>query len=175
MSMGLHNIPEKTCPVCGKKCPSREGGQWCRHCGATLYSYRIKANGKEYTIWVTDEPRIKDVAAYIADRIRELPGQAKFHWISRQHMLANYGAAHLLLSYCEGNQSLAFEVVDTLYDNDKRRAAKLFGNKPRSVTALISRWNLDHLAVALARAKETLQYSRADIARAEAPQTMEMF
>jgi len=140
-----------------------------------LYSYRIKSNGREYTIWVTDEPRIRDLAEYVADCIRKIPGQEEFHWISKQHMLSNYGAAHLLLNACEGNQSLAFETINIMYDSTKRHDAKIYGNKPRSVTALISRWHLDHLATAIALAKRELQYKRKDILLNQEPETAGMF
>ena len=162
MSLESFDIPEKTCPLCGTHVSRRREGMYCPCCGASLFTYRHGRGKKAKTIWVTDEPRVKDLAEYVKEKVRMIPGMETYDWASITHMKQQYGSATLLLRACEGNQALAFTVVDFLYDNEKRRRNGVFGDKPKSVGGIISKYSGDKLAVAIAVSKREIGYMRVE-------------
>ncbi len=171
MSRGLrksiYSIPEKTCPICGAKVNRRVRGKRCPHCGAYLYSYRVGRKGSKYTIWVTDEPRMKDLALYVISKIQELPSMSEFDFANWPQQL---GSSHVLLDICEGDQALAFTLIDAFYDLEIRHDCGIFGTMPRSVSAIISNYNRDKLASLLAWSKKRLNYNRADVEKPQPEQ-----
>ncbi len=162
MKKRIKMIPEKTCPICGERVNRRKGGTFCPYCGAILYSYRVNRKGKKYTIWVTDEPRIRDVALRVRDHIRKLPHMEEYEFTYPERQ---YGSAHTLLNYCEGNQQLAFAVVDAFYDRDIRHQCGIYCNFPRAVSAMISGYGSSDLASLLAWCKHQVGYKRNDLGK----------
>ena len=156
----IYSIPTKTCPMCGKYVARRVRSYYCPFCGARLFSYRVGRKKTARTIWVTDEPRIKTIAIYTRDKIRELPQMADFDFENWEQQLGN---SHVLLDMCEGNQPLALSLVDAFYDRDVRHECGIYGNLPRSVSGIIAKANRDNLAWLLAWCKTSIEYSRKDV------------
>ena len=163
----IYSIPTKTCPMCGIYVARRIRAHYCPHCGASLYSYRVGRKKKARTIWVTDEPRIKAIAIYTRDKIRELPQMADFDFENWERQLGN---SHVLLDMCEGNQHLALTLVDAFYNMDIRHECGIYGILPRSVSGIISRTNRDNLAWLLAWSKKSIEYNREDVNKLETAQ-----
>jgi len=163
----IHNIPKKTCPICGEKVNKRIQKFYCRHCGARLYSYQVGYKNNKYTIWVTDEPRMKDLALQVRDHVRELPDMEDFEYTEP---IPQYGAAHVLLDICEGNQELAGQVITAFFDMEIRHENGIYGKVPRSMMGLIALYRRDQLSVLLAWAKKKISYRRKDVKREQPSQ-----
>jgi hypothetical protein len=73
------------------------------------------------------------------------------------------GSSHTLLDHCEGDQEVAMGVVAAFYNRDIRHECGIYGNFPRSVSAMISRWKTDELAWLLAYVKSSRGYTRKDM------------
>ena len=162
MSLEQHKIPEKTCPECGCYVARRQHGTYCPFCSSALFTYRMGRGKNAYTIWVTDEHRVKDIVIQVLEYIQKLPGKEDYQWTSIGHYKQQLGSASLLLRICEGNQALALEVVDILYDSKRRLKLGVYGHRPLSVSAIISKHASDKLALAIVEAKRATEYFRAD-------------
>lgn len=163
----IYSIPTKTCPMCSMYVARRVRAHYCPHCGASLYTYRVGRKKNARTIWVTDEPLIKNIAVYTRDKIRELPQMADFDFENWEQQLGN---SHILLDMCEGNQHLALTLVDAFYNRDVRHECGIYGNLPRSVSAIIMNRNRDELAWLLAWSKTSISYNREDVNKPVAAQ-----
>lgn len=146
----LKDRPEKTCPVCGQYCPRRRGG-CCTHCGTILYSYRVSdGEGGKKTIWITEEPSVKELCEYVEHNVRQHTGLGEFQFTEWKREL---GMSRVLLERCELSQHLAFMVVDAMFDKEIRHEIGIY-SVPRSVSGIVAKAASERLDLAMAWAKK---------------------
>lgn len=127
------DIPEKTCPECGKYVARRKNER-CPGCGTRIHPYRMGRGQNKKTIWVLESHNTKEIIEAVRDYVRLRQGLKDFEF---EDMKKQFGAAKLLLDKCGGSQSVALSVVEAFTDPDLRRRMSIWP-RVRSVTDIIS-------------------------------------